>query len=174
MITQEEVVKLTAERDAALRELEAERRGHPGEHPLHDEPMDRQIILLNRQVVEVLRERDAAREALKELELFVRVLGLDSEPARKAAENARAALSADPQSGSEQKGWQPIETLDRAKMQFVLVHQDDAIRAHLWNPHKKCWESGTPVGHVVTGMDECEHPTHWMPLPDAPQPPSLT
>ena len=32
-------------------------------------------------------------EALRECELFIRVLGLDSEPAAKAAEKARAAIS---------------------------------------------------------------------------------
>lgn len=36
---------------------------------------------------------DKVRAALMELELFVRVLGLDSEPARKAAEMAREALA---------------------------------------------------------------------------------
>jgi hypothetical protein len=36
---------------------------------------------------------DAVRDALRECELFVRMMGLDSEPARKTAESARAALA---------------------------------------------------------------------------------
>ena len=46
--------------------LERERNGHPGEGPLHDEPLDRQITLLNRQLAAVTTERDRLREEVKE------------------------------------------------------------------------------------------------------------
>jgi hypothetical protein len=41
---------------------------------------------------------DAVRDALRECELFVRMMGLDSEPARKTAESARAALASQQES----------------------------------------------------------------------------
>jgi hypothetical protein len=64
--------------------------------------------------------------------------------------------------------WQPISIFDFDKMQYVLVYQDEAIRAYLWNPYKRVWESPTPVGYIVTKMDECNSPTHWMPTEDLP------
>jgi 16S rRNA U516 pseudouridylate synthase RsuA-like enzyme len=63
--------------------------------------------------------------------------------------------------------WRPIETLDRSKMDFVLVTEDGAVRLHLWNP-KGYWERAYPIGSVVGPCDDCANPTHWMPCPDAP------
>ena len=62
--------------------------------------------------------------------------------------------------------WQPIETLNRTEMQFVLVSQDGAVRLHLWNP-RGYWERSYPYGSIV-GEGDCQNPTHWMPCPDAP------
>lgn len=61
--------------------------------------------------------------------------------------------------------WQPIQTLDRTQMQFVLVTEDGAVRLHLWNP-RGYWERAFPIGSIVDNGD-CENPTHWMPLPGA-------
>lgn len=43
-------------------ELESERRGWPHEQPLTDEPMDRQIVLLNRQVAELSRQLEQLKK----------------------------------------------------------------------------------------------------------------
>lgn len=83
--------------------------------------------------------------------------------------------------------WQPIETCPQDG--YFLVHEDSAIRALLriggvWN------KTGYPAiidpawGDVLVGDDAlrmlppgcrlevrdgcCENPTHWMPLPEAP------
>jgi len=66
------------------------------------------------------------------------------------------------------ENWQPIETLDRTKMQFVLVFEDGAIRLRLWCPAKGYWEFSDTIGHKVIPGDECSRPTHWMNLPPPP------
>jgi hypothetical protein len=48
--------KLTAEKKRLQEELAAEKAGHVLEGPLTDEPMDRQIMLLNRQVINLSEE----------------------------------------------------------------------------------------------------------------------
>jgi hypothetical protein len=63
--------------------------------------------------------------------------------------------------------WQPIHTLDRTKMQFVLVHEDGAQRLYLWNP-RGYWEHQNPSQGIVTMNDPCSNPTHFMELPDNP------
>jgi hypothetical protein len=52
--------------NAKLRDdLEAEKRGHPGEHPFIDEPMDRQIILLNRQIIALEEDKSKSENMLQ-------------------------------------------------------------------------------------------------------------
>lgn len=53
------------ERDILREELEAERRGWPIDQPLTDMPMERQIKLLNQQLVEQQMERDTLRAQLE-------------------------------------------------------------------------------------------------------------
>lgn len=64
--------------------------------------------------------------------------------------------------------WQPIETLDRTVMQFVLVWEDGAARTLLWNPRYACWER-PDLGGVVHESSDCSRPTHWMKIPDMPE-----
>lgn len=59
--------------------------------------------------------------------------------------------------------WQPIETLDKERMQFLLAFEDGAIRTMLWNPIG-FWERPDPVGCADRGFT----PSHWMPLPAPP------
>ncbi len=96
----------------------------------------------------------------------------------------RAAIAAQPQAPA----WQPIETAP--KDGFMLVHEDGAIRAMLringqWKklgypaliePHFGGVLVGNdalrvlPAGYRLENRDGCcENPTHWMPLPAAPQ-----
>ncbi len=70
---------------------------------------------------------------------------------------------------SREGGWQPIETFDKDVSQFVLVHEDGAMRAFFWDHINKQWEHPDRIGHVVRDDDMCAHLTHWMPLPPAPQ-----
>lgn len=64
--------------------------------------------------------------------------------------------------------WQEISTLDRSKMDFVLVTEDGAVRVHLWNPFKRAWERPFPIGSMVQLGEDCANPTHWMPCPETP------
>lgn len=59
--------------------------------------------------------------------------------------------------------WHPIETLDKTKMDFVLVCGDGAVRLLLWNPRGH-WEAAPP--HFGPIQPDVEL-THWMPCPDA-------
>lgn len=65
--------------------------------------------------------------------------------------------------------WKPIDTLDKTKMDFVLVTQDGAVRLHLWNPYRVSWERAWPIGSIVQDGEDCFAPTHWMTCPDAPE-----
>lgn len=62
--------------------------------------------------------------------------------------------------------WQPIDTFNRTKMQYVLVHQDGMQRVQLWNP-RGYWELNLPIGFIVPKHDGGD-PTHWMELPQNP------
>lgn len=58
--------------------------------------------------------------------------------------------------------WQPIETLDKSEMQFVLTYEDGAMRTMLWNPAGH-WEYPYPLGAIARW-----DPSHWMVLPEEP------
>lgn len=60
--------------------------------------------------------------------------------------------------------WKLIETLDKSRMQFVLVAGDNAVRLLLWNPNGY-WETPPPTFGIVRPDVEI---THWMECPDAP------
>lgn len=79
--------------------------------------------------------------------------------------NARVIAAPVPPAPSQ---WQDITTLDRTKMDFVLVANDGVVRLQLWNPDRQCWERPYPFGSPVSDGEECSNPTHWMPCPEAP------
>jgi hypothetical protein len=62
--------------------------------------------------------------------------------------------------------WQPIETLDKSKPHYVIVHEDGAMRMVYWEPTRECWTQPDPPFHEVVGV--CARPTQWMPLPSPP------
>lgn len=59
--------------------------------------------------------------------------------------------------------WRPIATLDRTKMQFVLVHEDGMQRTMLWNP-RGYWEHPHPFGTIASF-----NPDFFMELPESPK-----
>lgn len=65
-------------------------------------------------------------------------------------------------------GWQPIETAPRDR--WILVwRQDSDVRDAAWvrfGDLKGCWTEGT-------GGMLLPEPTHWLPLPEPPQPDNL-
>lgn len=61
--------------------------------------------------------------------------------------------------------WQPIETFDRDKLQFVLTYEDGAIRTMLWDHTTQGWEHPWP--HFAKAPDHT--PSFWMPLPEPPE-----
>lgn len=62
--------------------------------------------------------------------------------------------------------WKPIETLDKSKPHYVLVHEDGAIRAFYWESSKQEWTSPDPPFAAVRTI--CANPTEWMELPERP------
>jgi len=61
--------------------------------------------------------------------------------------------------------WLPIETMDKTRLQMVLVYDDGAIRLFLWDNARQQWEHLHKIGAVVGEFEMCSTPTHWMPLP---------
>jgi len=64
--------------------------------------------------------------------------------------------------------WKPIETMDRKKYAFALFHdaRTGITRILLWNPTRSNFEIPDPIGKICYFME----PTHWMELPDSPEP----
>lgn len=105
-----------------------------------------------------LQNADSLRVAVK----LIESLGIPKEVGLSAEECASRLMDIEKFLGS---GWQPIDTLDRSLMHFVLVHEAGAIRLYLWHPNG-FWEH--PLGRKVLSTDPCNSPTHWMPLPEPP------
>lgn len=83
---------------------------------------------------------------------------------------------------SEQKPWQPIETAPKDGRR-VLVTWEDQIRAAYWDgdfgtSYDEATDTVTQIGAWTDGAvlsfnyeeTHSYHPTHWMPLPDPPEP----
>lgn len=66
--------------------------------------------------------------------------------------------------------WQPIETAPRDGTWFLGFMErqtlEDTIRVWAWMPWKGC---DTPMFYDAADTIEDEQPTHWMPLPPAPE-----
>jgi len=67
--------------------------------------------------------------------------------------------------------WKPIEALDLAEFQFVIVGRGTLIRLMLWDREEQCWtmpdEPRRPE-RLPLGNDEHDWPTHWIKCPDGP------
>lgn len=62
--------------------------------------------------------------------------------------------------------WRPIAELDRTKMGFYLVRCDGAVRAHLWNPYRSCWERPYPIGSLIYHGEPDGDPEEFCEIPD--------
>ncbi len=62
--------------------------------------------------------------------------------------------------------WQPIETLDLTQDQFVLLHENGAVRLLYWEAKGRCWTYPDAPFNVYNGI--VREPTHWMPIPASP------
>jgi hypothetical protein len=63
--------------------------------------------------------------------------------------------------------WQPIDTLDLSTDQFVLLHENGAVRLLYWDAQMKRWTYPDPPFAVYEGI--VRNPEHWMGLPTFPE-----
>jgi hypothetical protein len=141
-----------------------------------------------------IKQPDLVVEAQTTIDTFITdqgPLGLTSEQMNMLVfGEAKSPMDATPQPAIP-AGWQPIET---APDDFVLVHEDGAMRALVhtngkWkNPSYPALVSlawgdvlvGDDANHVLAPLGYrlelrdgcCENPTEWMPLPEVPNPES--
>ena len=88
------------------------------------------------------------------------------------AEQMQAAYAA---GLAAREGWQPIETApkDETAIITMYMHIDTQIvNSALWIDDENCpgWWSYTMSEVSCTLLDDWRTPTHWMPLPAAPEP----
>lgn len=103
-------------------------------------------------VAAYLYERDCARGEVEPWEIAQ----------VEAFESADAILSQLPSGGGAPEGWRPIGEQAKGGLRVLLLDGDQAY-AGRWNEDGKHWEvfGGQPAVYPVA-------PTHWMPLPPAP------